>query len=96
MSLTRQEVEQIAHLARLELTEQQVETYRQQLSEILAAVDALSALDLTDVPPTTHAIPMVNRLRDDKAAAALPRDAVLANAPQATDDQFVIQAVLDE
>jgi len=96
MALTQQDVAQIAHLARLELTDEQMAMYQEQLSAILAYADRLNELDLDGVEPTTRAVPMRNVMRADEAQSPLPLDKVLANAPQQADDQFVIQAVLDE
>ena len=96
MVLTRTDVEQIAHLARLEITDAQVETYQQQLSDILKYAEMLNELDLDGIEPTTHAVPMVNVLRADVVETALAMDDVLQNAPREAENQFVIQAVLDE
>lgn len=96
MSLSREDVEKIAHLARLALRDEQIEQYQMQLSAILEAADTLNELDLDGVPPTTHALPNVNRLREDSAENALTVDDVLANAPKQRDNQFVVQAILDE
>ncbi|MCA9969873.1 MAG: Asp-tRNA(Asn)/Glu-tRNA(Gln) amidotransferase subunit GatC [Anaerolineales bacterium] len=96
MSLTHQDVEHIAHLARLELTPAEKEMFRQQLTAVLDYAAMLDELDLTDVPPTAHAIAQQNVLRDDEIAPSLPLADVLYNAPQQQDDQFLIQSVLDE
>lgn len=95
MGLSRQEVEQIADLARLALTDEQISIYRQQLSAILTYAEHLNDLDLADVPPTTHAVPLHNVLRADVVEGSLTPAQVLHNAPQAAAGQFVIQAVLD-
>ncbi len=95
MSLTRAEVEAIAHLARLELSESQLALYQEQLSAILDYAAMLDELPLDNVPPTTHAVPMTNVLRADEVMPCLPLAAVLANAPQHRQDQFLIQAVLE-
>jgi len=94
MSLTRQEVEKIAHLARLALTEEQITEYQEQLSAVLDYADMLNELDLSDVQPTAHAVARQNVLREDKIEPSLPLDEVLANAEQHTQDQFLIQSVL--
>ena len=96
MALSKEDVAQIANLARLELTDEQVAMYQEQLSAILIYADRLNELDLDGVEPTTRAVPMRNVLREDSAEPSLPLDKVLANAPQQAADQFVIQAVLDE
>lgn len=96
MSLTRQEVEKIAHLARLALTDDQIAEYQEQLSAVLDYADMLNELDLSDVEPTAHAISRQNVLREDKVEPSLPTDEVLANAEQHKQDQFFIQSVLSD
>lgn len=96
MSLTQADVEKIAHLARLELTAAELALYQEQLSAILDYAERLNELNLDGVAPTAHAVSQHNVLRADKAEAGLSMDAVLHNAPQQTQNQFVVQAVLDE
>ena len=94
MSLTRQEVEKIAHLARLALTEEQITEYQEQLSAVLDYAEMLNELDLSDVAPTAHAVTRQNVTREDKVAPSLSLEEVLANAQQHSQDQFLIQSVL--
>ncbi len=96
MSLTQSDVEKIANLARLELTDEEKLQYQTQLSAILAYAERLNGLDLEGVLPTAHAVEQQNVLREDVAEAALTMDEVLLNAPQHADNQFVVQAVLDD
>lgn len=96
MSLTRQEVEKIAHLARLALTEAQITEYQEQLSAVLDYADMLNELDLSDVEPTAHAITRQNVIRADEVKPSLPVEEALANAQQSKQDQFYIQSVLSE
>ncbi|MBP6472010.1 MAG: Asp-tRNA(Asn)/Glu-tRNA(Gln) amidotransferase subunit GatC [Chloroflexi bacterium] len=96
MSLTLQDVEKIAHLARLELTHAEKAQYLKQLSAILDYADMLNELDLEGIEPTAHAIAQQNILRDDVVTPSLPLDDVLFNAPQQAQNQFLIQSVLDE
>lgn len=96
MSLTLEEVEKIARLARLELTETQKGLYREQLSAILDYAEMLDELDLDDIPPTAHAVAQYNVMRPDVIEPSLPIDEVLFNAPQQAQNQFLIQPVLDE
>jgi aspartyl-tRNA(Asn)/glutamyl-tRNA(Gln) amidotransferase subunit C len=96
MSLTLADVEKIAHLARLDLTDEEKARYREQLSAVLDYAARLNELDLDGIPPTTHAVARQNVMRDDIAEASLPVDDVLFNAPQQAQDQFLIQSVLDE
>ncbi len=96
MSLTLQDVEKIAHLARLELTHAEKAQYLEQLSAILDYAEMLNELDLDGIAPTAHAIPQQNVMREDIAEQGLPIDEVLFNAPRQAQNQFLIQSVLDE
>ncbi len=96
MELSRQTVEQIANLARLELSEADIVLYQQQLSSILAYAERLNDLDLDGVPETTHAVPTANIWRADQVSKTLTHEQALRNAAKTADNQFVIQAVLDE
>ena len=96
MALTRGEVRKVAQLARLELNEAEIQLYQEQLSRILDYVALLAELDLASVPPTDHAVPLRNVLRDDDITPSLPRELVLFNAPLTADQQFLIQRVLDD
>ncbi len=95
-TLTLADVEKIAMLARLHLTTEEKEKYRQQLSAVLDYVAAIDELDLDDLPPTTHAVSQHNILRPDRVSEALPVEQALANAASTAENQFAIQAVLDE
>jgi aspartyl-tRNA(Asn)/glutamyl-tRNA(Gln) amidotransferase subunit C len=95
MKLTREEVLHIALLARLGLTEAEVDRFREQLSNILENFEVLQQVDTTDVPPTAQSIPLQNVLRDDEVAASLPPPEILANAPQKEGNFFKIRAVLE-
>lgn len=96
MELTKQQIEQIAHLARLDLTDEEITRYQGQLATILDAADRLAELDLTHVLPTTHAVPVGNVMRADRVEPSLALEDVLFNTAQQANDQFVIQPVLDE
>jgi aspartyl-tRNA(Asn)/glutamyl-tRNA(Gln) amidotransferase subunit C len=95
MSLSREEVEHIAELARLELTPEQVILYQKQLSAILDYFSQLQALDTSDIPPTASLLPAGSGLRSDESRPGLMLDELLANAPQVTDDQFRVPPVLE-
>jgi aspartyl-tRNA(Asn)/glutamyl-tRNA(Gln) amidotransferase subunit C len=95
MSLTITEVEEIAHLARLQLTEAEKVAYQSQLSAVLDYIAQISELDLSNVAPTTHAVTQHNIMREDVAEPAMPIEDVLHNAPEHEDSQFKIQAILD-
>lgn len=95
MSLTLADVEKIADLARLELTDEEKSQYRKQLSAILDHAAVLNELDLTDVVPTAHAVTRQNIMREDVMEPSLPVEDALHNAPQEAQGQFMIQAVLE-
>lgn len=94
--ITRKDVDHIAKLARLDLTEEEKETYQKTLSSVLEFADKLNDLDLDDVPPTAHAVAQQNVIRKDEVNSSLAVDRALANAAKSQDDQFAIQAVFDE
>ncbi len=95
MKLSLAEVEHIANLARLDLTAEEKEEYRQQLSAILEHVERLQELDTAGIPPTASVLPTVGRLREDEPQVSLPVDVVLADAPQQKKDQFRVPPVLE-
>ena len=88
MAISREEVLHVAALARLELTEEEVERFREQLNAILEAVGKVAELDLSNVEPTAHPLDLVNAWADDEPHQSLPLDAVFANAPAREDDLF--------
>jgi aspartyl-tRNA(Asn)/glutamyl-tRNA(Gln) amidotransferase subunit C len=96
VKLGREEVLRIAILARLGLAEAEVDRFKEQLSHILESFEILQQVDTTGVPPTTQAITLKNVLRSDEAAASLPQDQVLANAPRKDGDFFRVRAVLGD
>jgi aspartyl-tRNA(Asn)/glutamyl-tRNA(Gln) amidotransferase subunit C len=82
MAITREEVLHVARLARLELRDDEVERFTEQLSAILEAVAKVSELDLSDVEPTAHPLDLLNVWSDDEPRPCLPVDEALANAPE--------------
>ncbi len=95
MKLSREEVLHIARLARLGLTEEDVERFREQLSNILENFEVLKEVESEGVTPTTHAVHLQNVLREDEVAPSLPQDEVLANAPQQEEGHFKVRPVLE-
>lgn len=95
-TLSLQDVEKIALLARLYLSAEEKAKYQQQLSEVLTYVEQLSELDLDGVPPQAHAVAQQNIMREDEVNATISIDKALGNAAATADDQFAIQAVFDE
>lgn len=95
MKLNREEVLHIARLARVGMTETDIDKLREQLSNILENFQALQEVDTTNVPPTAQSIPLQDVMRADEVAPSLPPDEVLANAPRREDDLFRVRAVLE-
>ena len=88
MAITREEVLHVAKLARLELTDEEVERLTGELDAILEAVGKVAELDLSDVPPTSHPLSLVNAWREDEPHESLGLDDVFANAPSREGDLF--------
>ena len=93
-SLTRSDVEHVAHLARLGLTEAEIARLEGQLNHILDQHAKLAELDTDAIPPTAQVIELENILREDAERPSLPVEAVLANAPERDGDFFVVPAIL--
>lgn len=96
MKLTHEEVHYIALLARVGLTEAEVEKMSEQLSNILENFEILQQVDTTDVPPTAQSIALKNVMREDEVAPSLSPNEVLANAPQKEDNFFRVRAILEQ
>jgi aspartyl-tRNA(Asn)/glutamyl-tRNA(Gln) amidotransferase subunit C len=92
MAITRDEVLHVARLARLALTDEEIERLTSELDKILDAVGVVSELGLADVPPTSHPLDLVNVWDDDVPRDSLPIEDVLANAPEAEDGSFRVPA----
>lgn len=95
MSLTSQEVQWVAHLARLQLTPTELETMTRQLSAIVDYVAQLDRVETEGVEPMAHALAVSNVFRDDEPASSLPVADALANAPRRRDDFYSVPAVLE-
>ena len=90
MSIDREQVLHVAKLARLELSDDEVERMSAELSTILDHIEKISELDLDGVPPTSHVVEVENALRADEPRPSLPRDVVLAAAPESVDGGFAV------
>jgi aspartyl-tRNA(Asn)/glutamyl-tRNA(Gln) amidotransferase subunit C len=90
MSISREDVLHVARLARLELSDAEVERFQEQLSAILEAVSKVQELDLGDVPPTSHPLDVVNVWREDEPRPSLDVEDAFANAPARRDDLFEV------
>jgi len=96
LPISRQEVEHIAKLARVGLSEADIVKFQEQLSSILDYFQILRQVDTEGVPPTAQTLPLQNIMRDDTSAPSFAKEAVLANAPLRAGDHFRVQAVLEE
>lgn len=95
MKLTRKQVVAISELARLALTEEEITLYQEQLSAVLEYAERLQSLDTDAIPPTATVLPVRNVMRADEACPSMAQENILANAPQAEDGCFRVQAVLE-
>ncbi len=94
--ITRKEVEHVARLARLELSEDEKARMTDQLDAILGYFDSLSRLDTTEVEPMTTVIPMVSVMRDDEVRPSLPLEQALAGAPDREDEFFRVPRIIED
>jgi aspartyl-tRNA(Asn)/glutamyl-tRNA(Gln) amidotransferase subunit C len=95
-SISRDDVAHVARLARLELTEGELELFTAQLGAVLEHAADVEALDVADVPPTAHPYPLRNVLRADEITPSIARDEVLAEAPAAENGRFKVPSILGE
>jgi aspartyl-tRNA(Asn)/glutamyl-tRNA(Gln) amidotransferase subunit C len=95
MKITKQEVEHVARLARLELSEQEKETLTHQLSNILTYVEQLNELDTTGVDPTSHVLDINNVMRDDVPEASLSQERALANGPDKASGHYKVPKIIE-
>ncbi|WP_219839037.1 Asp-tRNA(Asn)/Glu-tRNA(Gln) amidotransferase subunit GatC [Paenibacillus sp. R14(2021)] len=95
MSITIKDVEHVANLARLELSEQEKEQFAGQLNAILKYAEKLNELETDDVEPTSHVLPVHNVMREDVIRESVSNETALRNAPDDEDGQFKVPAVLE-
>ena len=95
-SIDREQILHVARLARLALTDDELDRFGTQLSDILAAVAKVSELELDDVPPTSHPLDLANVWADDEPRPSLSQDEVLANAPAKVDGFFRVPSIQEE
>ena len=95
-SITREDVAHVARLARLSLSDDELDMFTGQLAAVLDHAQDVASLDTAGVPPTAHPLPLENVLRDDEPRPSLDRDEVLASAPAVEDDRFRVPPVLGE
>jgi aspartyl-tRNA(Asn)/glutamyl-tRNA(Gln) amidotransferase subunit C len=95
MNIGAKEVEHVANLARLDLSEEEKARFAAQLNAVLEYADKLNELDTTGVEPTTHVLPLYNVMREDEVRPSLPVEEAVRNAPEEEDGQFKVPAVLE-
>ena len=94
--IDRKDVEHVARLARLALTDDEIERMREQLNGILSYIEKLNELDTDGVEPTSHAVPMLNVMREDEPGPCLSRDEALANAPDRSGEFFRVPRIIED
>ena len=94
--ISREDVQHVARLARLELSADDLVRMQAELSNILAYIDKLRSVDTAGVAPTSHAVPLTNVMREDEPCPSLPLADMLANAPEAAGDFFRVPRIVEE
>ena len=94
-AITPEEVEHVANLARLEFNEDEIDQFTHQLGRILDYIGKLNELDTTDVPPTSHVLPIHNVSKDDAVKPSYDRELVFATAPETEDGHFDVPKVIE-
>jgi len=94
-TITKEEVRHVAHLARLAITDEEVEHFTEQLAKIVQFADKLNELDTTNVEPTTHVLPLENVFREDKSIAGLDREVMMKNVKDQEAGQVKVPAIMD-
>jgi aspartyl-tRNA(Asn)/glutamyl-tRNA(Gln) amidotransferase subunit C len=94
--LTREDVAHVAHLARLDVTDDELDLYTEQLAAVLEHAADIEALDTSGVAPTAHPLPITNVLRDDLVEPSVDRDEVLSQAPAVEEGRFKVPPILGE
>ncbi|OCA82679.1 Asp-tRNA(Asn)/Glu-tRNA(Gln) amidotransferase subunit GatC [Pradoshia sp. D12] len=93
--ISKEEVNHVANLSRLAITEEETERLQKQLDSIITFAEQLNELDTENIEPTTHVLHMKNVLREDKASKGLPREEVLKNAPDHQDGQIRVPGIME-
>lgn len=93
--ITKEDVKHVAHLARLAVTEEEVEKFTKQLDDIITFAEQLNELDTEGVKPTSHVLAMTNVLREDVVKPGLPVEEVLKNAPDSQDGHIRVPAIIE-
>ena len=96
MPLSREQVQHIARLARVGVSDEDIDMFSEQLSEILDYFERLRQVDTEGVPPTAHTLPLHNVMREDEPQPCYDKEEALANAPLREGDYFRVRAILEE
>lgn len=96
MGIDRAAVDHIARLARLDLSEAERQRFQTELAQILSHAEKIQSLDLDDVAPTSHSIPLSNVTRPDEVRPSLPQEEALRNAPEAEDGRFKVPRIIED
>jgi aspartyl-tRNA(Asn)/glutamyl-tRNA(Gln) amidotransferase subunit C len=94
--IDRKDVEHVARLARLALTEAELERMRVELAAILQYIEKLEAVDVEGVEPTSHAVPLVNVMREDEVEPSADREAMMRNAPDRSGEYFRVPRIIED
>ncbi|HEY7173724.1 MAG TPA: Asp-tRNA(Asn)/Glu-tRNA(Gln) amidotransferase subunit GatC [Micromonosporaceae bacterium] len=95
-AISRAEVAHLAHLARLAVTDDELDVFAGQLDVILTSIARIGQVAAADIPPTSHSVPLENVFRDDVEVTCLSREDALAGAPDTAEDRFRVPRILDE
>ena len=95
-AISRAEVAHLAHLARLAVTDEELDVFSGQLDVILTSIARVGEVAAAEIPPTSHSVPLENVFRDDVEEPCLSREDVLAGAPDTAEDRFRVPRILDE
>lgn len=95
-AISRTEVAHLAHLARLDVTDDELDVFSGQLDVILSSIARIGEVAAADIPPTSHSVPLENVFRDDVVVPGLAREDALAGAPDTAEDRFRVPRILDE
>ncbi len=95
MSISKEDVEKVAKLARLQFSGEEVETFTSQMTDILKYIEQLNELDTEGVEPTAHVLPIQNVLREDKVTNGKPSKTIFVNAPKEEEHQFKVPQVIE-
>ena len=95
MAISPKDVEYLSHLARIQLTSEELSRFSGQMEEILSYVEKLKSAKIEGVPPTSHVLPLSNVFREDEVQPSLPTDQGLANAPEREGPYFKVPKIID-